>query len=88
MSEMNAEKSIAAIVVAGLAVLCCAGPLLLATIGSVAISASVLTGSLAIVAGVVGIGLAGVCAFRRSRSADPNPVDCFALECAKRKSTT
>ena len=83
---MSAEKSIGAIVVAGLAVLCCAGPLLLATIGSVAISASVLTGSLVIVAGVVGIGLVGVWAYRRSRSADPNAVDCCTLESAKRKS--
>ncbi|TXH32565.1 MAG: hypothetical protein E6Q98_24630, partial [Rhodospirillaceae bacterium] len=67
---MNAEKSIAAIAVTGLAVLCCAGPLLLATIGSVAISASVLTGSLVIVAGVAGIGLVGVWAYRRRRSAN------------------
>jgi Zn-dependent alcohol dehydrogenase len=88
MSEMNAEKSIAAIAVAGLAVLCCAGPLLLATIGSVAISASVLTGSLAIVMGVVGIGLVGVWAYRRRPSADPKAVDCCALESAKRKSNT
>lgn len=85
---MNAEKSIAAIVIAGLAVLCCAGPLLLAAIGSVAISASVLTGPLAIVAGVVGIGLVGVWAYRRSRSADPNAVDCCARESTKRKSNT
>ena len=85
---MNAEKSTAAIVVAGLAVLCCAGPLLLATIGSVAISASVLTGSLVIVAGVAGIGLVGVWAYRRRRSANPNAVDCCALASAKRKSNT
>ena len=88
---MNAEKSIAAIVVAGLTVLCCAGPLLLATIGSVAISASVLTGSLVIVAGVavvVVIGLVGVWAYRRHRSANPNAVDCCALESAKRESNT
>ncbi|EFI53030.1 hypothetical protein [Afipia sp. 1NLS2] len=83
---MSAEKSIGAIVVAGLAVLCCAEPLLLATIGSVAISATVLTGSFVIVAGVVGIGLVGVWAYCRSRSADPNAVDCCTLECAKRKS--
>lgn len=83
---MNAEKSIAAIAAAGLAVLCCGGPLLVATIGSVAISASVLTGSLAIAAGVAGIGLVGVWAYRRRRSADPNAVDCCALEGAKRKS--
>lgn len=85
---MNAEKSIAAIAVAGLAVLCCAGPLLLATIGSVAISASVLTGSLAIVGGVAGIGLVGVWAYRRRRSGNQNAVDCCALESAKRKSNT
>ncbi len=85
---MNAEKSIAAIAAAGLAVLCCAGPLLLATIGSVAISTSVLTGSLAIVAGVVGIGLVGAWIYRRSRSSDRNAVDCCALESAKRKSNT
>jgi hypothetical protein len=88
MSEMNAEKSIAAIIVAGLAVLCCAGPLLLATIGSVAISSFVLTGSLAIVAGVVGIGLVGVWAYRRSRSADRSAVDCRARQSTKRKSNT
>lgn len=88
MSEMNAEKSIAAIAVAGLAVVCCAGPLLLATIGSIAISASVLTGSLAVVVGVTGIGLVGVWAYRRRHSADPNTVDCCALESAKRKSNT
>lgn len=85
---MNAEKSIVAIAVAGLAVLCCAGPLLLATIGSVAISASVLTGSLVIVAGVAGIGLVGVWAYRRRRSANSNAVDCCELESAKRKSNT
>lgn len=85
---MNAEKSIAAVAVAGLAVLCCAGPLLLATIGSVAISASVLTGSLATVAGMAGIGLVGVWAYRRRRSATPNAVGCCALESAKRKSNT
>lgn len=85
MSEMNAEKSIAAIVVAGLAVLCCAGPFLLATIGAVAISASALTGSVAIVAVVALIGLAGVWAYRRSRSTDPNAADCCAPEGAKRK---
>ncbi len=88
MSEMNAEKAIAAVAVAGLAVLCCAGPFLLALIGSVAISASLLTGSLAIVAGVVGIGLVGVWVYRRLRSADPNAIDCCALESAKRKSNT
>ncbi|AGK57180.1 hypothetical protein HYPDE_27503 [Hyphomicrobium denitrificans 1NES1] len=88
MSEMNAEKSIAAIVVAGLAVLCCAGPFLLATIGAVAISASALTGSVAIVAVIALIGLAGVWAYRRSRSIDPDAVDCCALESAKRKSNT
>jgi hypothetical protein len=85
---MNAEKSITAIAVAGLAVLCCAGPLLLATIGSVTISASVLTGSLAIVVGVAGVGLVGVWAYRYRRSADPNAVGCCALETPKRKSNT
>ena len=88
MSEMNAEKSIAAIVVAGLAVLCCAGPFLLATIGVVAISASALTGSVAIAAVVALIGLAGVWAYRRSRSTDPNAADCCAPESAKRESNT
>ena len=85
MSEMNAEKSIAAIVVAGLAVLCCAGPFLLATIGVVAISASALTGSVAIAAVVALIGLAGVWAYRCSRSTDPNAADCGAPKGAKRK---
>ncbi len=85
---MNAEKSIAAIAVAGLVVVCCAGPLLLATIGSIAISASVLTGSRAVVVGVAGIGLVGVWAYRRRRSADPNTVDCCAPESAKQRSDT
>lgn len=84
---MSAEKSIGAIAAAGLAIVCCAGPLLLATIGSVAISASVLTGWFAIVAGVVGIGLVGVWAHHRRRSAGPN-IECCAPETAKRKSDT
>jgi hypothetical protein len=85
---MNAEKSIAAIVVAGLAVLCCAGLFPLATIGAVAISASALTGSVTTVAVVALIGLASVWAYRRSRSTDPNALDCCAPESAKRKSNT
>jgi hypothetical protein len=88
MFEMNAEKSMAAIVVAGLAVLCCAGPFLLATITAVAISASVLTRSVAIVAVIALIGLAGVWAYHRSRSTDLSAVDCCAPESAKRKSNT
>jgi hypothetical protein len=88
MFEMNAEKSIAAIVVASLAALCCAGPFLLATIGALAISAPMLTGPVAIVAVIALIGLAGVWAYRRSRSTDPNAVDCCAPESAKRKSNT
>jgi len=88
---MRAEKPIAAITTvtaAGLAVLCCAGPLLLGAIGSIAISASVLTGSLAIVAGVLGVGLVGAWTYRRNRSADPNAVDCRALENTERKSNS
>ena len=85
---MNAEKSIAAIVVAGLAVLCCAGPFLLATIGALAISAAALTGSVVIVAVIALIGLAGVWAYRRSRSTGPDAVDCCAPESAKRESNT
>jgi hypothetical protein len=88
MFEVNAEKSIAAIVVASLAVLCCSGPFLLATIGAFAISAPMLTGPVAIVAVIALIGLAGVWAYRRSRSTDPNAVDCCAPESAKRKSNT
>lgn len=85
---MSAEKSIGTIVVAGLAILCCAGPLLLAAVGSIALSVSVLTGFAAVVTVVALIGLAGVWVYRHSRSANPNTIDCCAPESAKRKSNT
>lgn len=85
---MNAEKFIGAMIVAGLAILCCAGPALLVTVGSIALSVSVLTGSVAIVAVVALIGLAGVLIHHRNRPANTNAVDCCALESAKRKSNT
>lgn len=85
---MNAEKTMGAIVVAGVAILCCAGPALLAVAGSIALSVSALAGSGAIVIAVALIGLAGVWSHRRSRLAKTSNVDCCALENAKRKSNT
>lgn len=84
----NTEKTVGAIVVAGVAILCCAGPALLAVAGSIALSVSALAGSAAIVIAVALIGLAGVWGHRRSRSAQLGNADCCALENAKRKSTT
>lgn len=83
---MSAEKFVGAIIVAGLAILCCAGPALLVAVGSIALSVSVLTGSVAIVVVFALIGLAGVWIHHRSRPANTNAVDCCALEGAKRKS--
>ncbi|MGE0294693.1 MAG: hypothetical protein AB7P97_20265 [Hyphomonadaceae bacterium] len=83
---MNAEKSVGAIIVAGLAILCCAGPALLAAVGSIALSVPVLAGPVAIVAVVALIGLARVWIHHRSRRANTNAVDCCALESEKRKS--
>ncbi|MGD9837791.1 MAG: hypothetical protein AB7U74_08125 [Afipia sp.] len=54
---MDAKNSIGAIVVVGLAILCCAESALVATVASIALSASVLTGPVAIVTVVVLIGL-------------------------------
>ncbi len=85
---MNAEKTMGAIVVAGVAILCCAGPALLAVAGSIALSVSTLADSAAIVIAVALIGLAGVWGYRRSRLAKSSNIDCCALESAKRKSNT
>ena len=52
---MNADKAIGAIVVSGLAVLCCAGPALIATVGAAALSASALAGGAAAVASAVAL---------------------------------
>ena len=85
---MNAEKTMGAIVVAGVAILCCAGPALLAVAGSIALSVSALAGSAAIVIAVALIGFAGVWSHRRSRLAKSGNAGCCALENAKRKSNT
>jgi len=85
---MNAEKTMGAIIVAGVAILCCAGPALLAVAGSIALSVSALAGSAAIVIAIALIGLAGVWGLRRSRLAKSSGADCCALENAKRKSST
>ena len=80
---MNIERSLGAILVAGLAVLCCAGPTLVAAVGAIALSASALAG-----AGVIGIvaifvGFAGIWLHRRRASAG---ADCCTTENATRKS--
>ena len=85
---MNAEKTMGALIVAGVAILCCAGPALLAVVGSIALSVSTITGSAAIVIAVALVGLAGVWGHRRRRLAKSSNVDCCAFENAKRKSNT
>jgi len=72
---MNADKVVGATLVAGLAVLGCAGPALLAGIGVTALSATTRASGAAAVAALIALGAVAV--HRRNRSASP---DCCAVE--------
>lgn len=75
---MNADKAVGATLVTGLAVLCCAGPALLAGIGATALSATTLAGGAAAVVALIALGAVAV--HRRNRSASPGAADCCAVE--------
>ena len=83
---MNADKAVGATLVTGLAIVCCAGPALLAGIGATALSATTLAGGAAAVAALITLGAVAV--HRRNRSANPGAPDCCAVESSTGKGKT
>lgn len=78
---MNTDKAIGAIVVSGLAVLCCAGPALVATVGAAALSAWALAaGAAAVALAVALIGLGALWVRRHNRPDQSAGADCCAAE--------
>lgn len=78
---MNTEKAIGAIVVSGLAVLCCAGPALVATVGAAALSAWALAaGAAAVALALALIGLGALWVRRHNRPDQSAGADCCAAE--------
>jgi hypothetical protein len=83
---MNATKIFGVSLVAGLAILCCAGPLLLVALGSVALSAwAASAGYVAIPIVLAVIGLVSIWRYRRNRSTSSSAVDPCTIDDNTRK---
>jgi len=82
---MNA-KIFGVSLVAGLAILCCAGPLLLVALGSVALSAWVASAGYVLIPIILAvIGVVGVWRYRRNRSTSSSAADCCSVDGKTRK---
>ena len=83
---MNATKIFGVSLVAGLAILCCAGPLLLVALGSVALSAWAASAGYVVVPIVLAvIGLVSIWRYRRNRSNSSSAVDRCTIDDNTRK---
>lgn len=82
---MNA-KIFGVSLVAGLAILCCAGPLLLVALGSVALSAWAASAGYVLIPIVLAtIGFVSIWRYRRNRSTSSSAADCCTADGKARK---